>query len=269
MSTLAALVKSVGGSKVQVSSLVPVGASVETYEPTPGDLIVLSKAQLLVENGAGLEVWLDKLVRNAGGPLLRKAVMTEGMPLASWSGVQAGRGDERTVNPHLWLDPVYAQQYVRKIAAALTRVDPSQTSYFVSNERRELARLKALDHWVRSQIATISPQNRVMICFHDAWYYFDRRYGIRDIGTVEPSPGQEPSAGYFAQLVRTAKTNHVRAVFGESQFSPKLVNQLAASAGIHTVSNLYDDTLGSSPDLSTYEQIMHYDVTTIVRALKS
>ena len=107
-----------------------------------------------------------------------------------------------------------------------------------------------------------------MICFHDAWYYFDKRYGIRDVGAIEPSPGQEPSAGAFAQLIAQAKASHVRAVFAEPQFSPKLARQLAEGAGIATVTDLYDDTLGTTPALSTYEGLMRFDVARIVEALK-
>ncbi|MBC5824534.1 MAG: zinc ABC transporter substrate-binding protein [Candidatus Eremiobacteraeota bacterium] len=267
MSTLAALVRTVAGGKADVRSLVPVGGSVETYDPTPADLVVLSRARLLVENGAGLELWLAKLVRAGGRADLRTLVLSDGLPVAR----SEDAGDFRRSaagNPHLWLDPVYAQTYVKKITDGLASVDPSNADYYRSNERRQVRRLQALDVWARGQVDTIPSPDRVMICFHDAWYYFDRRYGIRDVGAVEPAPGQEPSAGYFAELVAAARANHVRAVFAEPQFSPKLADELAASAGIRTVSDLYDDTVGATQQLSTYEAMMRYDVRTIVSALR-
>lgn len=261
MSTLASLVQSVGGDKIEVHSLVPVGASVETYEPAPGDLVVLSRARLLVENGAGLETWLSKLLRSGGRTDARILVLSDAVP--GLGATSAAR------NPHLWLDPIYAIAYVAAIAAALRSVDPVNARYYEAQSHREIGRLRALDAWTRAQIETIPKPARAMICFHDAWYYFDRRYGIRDIGAVEPAPGQEPSAGYFAQLVRLAQQNGVRAVFTEPQFSPKLARQLAASAKIATVSDLYDDTVGVSPAPVDYEDMMRRDVTTIVRALRS
>lgn len=254
-STLGAIVKDVGGDLIDVTSLVPVGAAPETYEPTPADLVALSHADVVFENGGGLEVWLDKLLRSAGGD--KQPVTLSGI------------GDlARAQNPHFWLDPRRAAVYAVKIAHALEQADPRHTAEYRSNLKRTQARYAALDRWIAREVATIPPERRVMICFHDAWYYFDERYGIRDIGAIEPSPGQEPSAGAFAQLIADAKASHVHAVFAEPQFSPKLAKQLADGAGITTVTDLYDDTLGSTPDLATYEGMMRYDVARIVGALK-
>ena len=255
-STLGAIVKDVGGDHIDVTSLVPVGAAPETYEPTPADLIALSHADLVFENGSGLEVWMDKLLRSAGGD---KAPVT-----------LSGLSDPtHAQNPHYWLDPVRASAYAATIATALERADPRHAAAYRARLKQTQARYRALDRWIASEVATIPPGQRVMICFHDAWYYFDKRYGIRDIGAIEPSPGQEPSAGAFAQLIADAKANHVHAVFAEPQFSPKLARQLADGAGIATVSDLYDDTLGTTPGLSTYEGLMRFDVARIVEALRT
>lgn len=262
MSTIAALVQSVGGDRVDVTSLVPVGASPETYEPTPHDVVSLAKARLIVENGAGLELWLAKLLRSAASRSARVLVLSDGLPVEGASTGQPG-------NPHLWLDPHFAKTYVSKIAGALREVDPVNALTYSANERAQLARLDALDAWIKQKIARVPVQQRAMITFHDAWYYFDRRYGLRDIGAIEPSPGQEPSAAWLAKLIALARDNHVKAVFAEPQFSPKLAAELASSAGIKTVRDLYDDTLGATPGLQTYEGIMRYDVNTIVEALNS
>lgn len=262
MSTLASLVKSVGGDKIDVVSLVPIGASPETYDPSPQDLVELARAQLIVKNGAGLELWLDKVLHSVANPKARVIVLSDGMPVAGASA-QGEAG-----NPHLWLDVTYAQAYVKKIAGALAEIDPGNAAYYAANEKDELARLSALDRWIRAQIATIPPDQRNMITFHDAWYYFDKRYGLRDIGAIETSPGQQPSAASLSALIALARANHVRAVFAEPQFSRKLADELASSAGIQTVTDLYDDTLGTTPELQTYNGMMRYDVDQIVKALR-
>jgi len=263
ISTIAALVKAVGGDHVTVTSIVPVGASPETYDPSPHDLVELANAQLIVKNGAGLELWLDKVLHNVAKPTAKVIVLSDGLPVVGASGPgQPG-------NPHLWLSVAYAQVYVQRIANALREVDPANASVYTANEHAEIARLAKLDTWIRSRIATIPPAQRNMITFHDAWFYFDARYGLRDVGAIEPSPGQSPSAAYLAALINQARANHVKAVFAEPQFSPKLAEQLASSAGIKTVTDLYDDTLGTTPSLQTYEGMMQYDVDTIVKALTS
>lgn len=263
ISTLASLVKSVGGDRADVVSIVPIGASPETYDPAPRDLIALARAQLIFKNGAGLELWLDKMLRSVANPRAHVVVLSDGLPVAG----ATAKGEPG--NPHLWLDPTYAQDYVRKIAAALSEVDPANAGYYSRNERQELTRLSELDRWIRSRIDKLPPERRAMITFHDAWYYFDRRYGLKDVGAIEPSPGQQPSAAYLTSLIALARANHVRAIFAEPQFSPKLAAELASSAGIKTVSDLYDDTLGTTPQLQTYEGMLRYDVNTIVEALQS
>jgi ABC-type Zn uptake system ZnuABC Zn-binding protein ZnuA len=255
-STLGAIVKDVGGDRIDVTSLVPVGAAPETYEPTPADLIALSHADIIFENGSGLEAWMDKLLRSAGG---------DKTPIEL-----SGKSSRYYVpNPHLWLAPYFAASYAQDIEQALEHADMDNAPVYRSRLKQTLARYRTLDHWIASKVATIPPDRRAMICFHDAWYYFDSRYGIKDVGAIEPSPGQEPSAGAFAQLIAAAKANHVHAIFAEPQFSPKLARQLAEGAGITTVTDLYDDTLGPTPALSTYDGLMRYDVERIVEALRT
>ncbi len=262
ISTLASLVQVVGGDRVEVHSLVPVGASPETYEPSPQDIVELSRSKVLFLNGAGLELWLDRILKGAAGEHVTRVELSAGLPVAGRASDGSGG------NPHVWLDVRYAQAYVKKIAAALAAADPQGASDYRRNAITSLARLADLDAWIQKQIGTIPPERRNMITFHDAWFYFDRRYGLRDIGAIEPSAGQEPSAGYLAKLIEQAKEHHVNAVFAEPQFSPKLANELAASAGIRTVTDLYDDTLGTTPEVSSYEGMMRYDVGVIVKALR-
>jgi len=257
ISTLCSLVAGVGGADVSIIDIVPVGVSPETYEPTPSDVVAISKAEVLVENGSGLELWMQKLLADADDKGLVTVVLSDGIPAS----------DRATGNPHLWLDPAYASIYVDEIDAALSHADPPHAASYRSRAAAEKLKIVALDRWIRNEIATIPRERRAMICFHDAWYYFDRRYGIRDVGAIEQSPGQEPSPGYFARLSSQARLYHVNAVFGEPQFSPKLADALASNAGLAIVSQLYDDTLGSTPALSTYDGMMRYDVRTIAEAL--
>src|SRR5579862_3375777 len=238
-STLGAIVADVGGDRVAVMSLVPIGAAPETYEPAPSDLVALEHADLIFENGGGLETFMDHLLRS----------VSPGERLIALAPDAAIPDTQARPNPHFWLDPTKASEYAQKIASALERVDPANAATYRRNVSATTAKYADLDQWIAAQVATIPPDRRAMICFHDAWYYYDKRYGIIDVGAVEPTPGQEPSAGAFAQLIADARRYHVRAVFAEPQFSPKLAQQLADGAGITTVTDLYDDTLGDTPEL--------------------
>ncbi len=254
-STLNSFVHGVGGERVQVRNLVPVGASPETYQPAPQDIAALSDAQLVVQNGAGIEVWLQHTIESAGKPGLPVLMLSDGLP----------RIDH---NPHLWMDPVLARAYVAKMRDQLVAMDPSHTSDYRRNARDYDAELVALQRSIAKRIATIPPQRRAMIIFHNAFDYYNRRFGIRTVGVIELSPGQDPSPAYIAALVDLARKNHVRAVFSEPEYSPKLAQTLAKSAGIQIVSDLYDDSVGNDPRVRNYIDMLDYDTNVIVRALK-
>ena len=258
ISTLCSLVASVGGDRIDLRGIVPAGSSPETFEPRPSDMTALSDAQVLFENGLGLEAWLRHLIDAAGGPGLTIVTLSDSVPLE----------DRVSGNPHLWMDPVYAADYVAMIEKVLESADPSSAQAYEKNATVETVRLVALDGWIRSHIDAIPKDRRAMICFHDAWFYFDRRYGIEDIGAIEPLPGQEPAPGSFARLIALAKANHIRAVFGEPQYSHKLADALASGAGISYVTDLYDDTLGTGGVAADYDSMMRHDVEVIVEALR-
>jgi manganese/iron transport system substrate-binding protein len=254
-STLGSLVKAVAGPGVRVTVLVPVGASPEDYQPTPADIRRLHEADLLVENGGGIESWLDRTVENAKNPHMQTVVLSAGLPM-------------KDGNPHLWMDPVLAQSYVSKLAAALSSVDPAGRQGYEARARAFNVQLDALRREIAQQIATIPPDHRTMIVFHNAWQYYNDRFGLRTIGVIELSPGQEPSPKYIADLILLARRSNVRAVFAEPEYSPKLVQALAQGAGIATVENLYDDSLSTSPEVHDYPSMLRYDTQTIVRALR-
>ncbi len=254
-STLNSFVNGVGGRYVRARNIVPVGASPETFQPTPQSIAVLSGAQLVVENGTGIDAWVDRLVRGAGVPRSRVLVITDGMPVVGG-------------NPHLWMDPVLAKTYVAKILTALVRIDPAHAAAFKKNAVAYDAKLDALTAWIRSQIATIPPARRQLIVFHDAWPYFAKRFGIEIVGSLVPAPGQEPNPRRLAELVTLARARHVRAVFAEPEYSAKLANAFAGSADIHVVTDLYDDSIGHRAAVHDYLSMMRYNTEQLVRALK-
>lgn len=254
-STLNSFVEGVGGDRVQVQNLVPVGASPENYQPSPQDIAALSSAQLVIENGAGIEAWLQHTIQSAGNPNLKVVVLSDGLPKIDH-------------NPHLWMDPVLARAYVVKVRDALAQIDPAHKSEYDANAKVYDAQLVALQSWIAKNIATIPPQQRAMIVFHNAWDYYNRRFGVHTVGVIELSPGQDPNPAYIGELVDLARQYHVRAVFSEPEYSPKLAQTLAKSAGIRIVSNLYDDSVGNDPRVHDYTSMLRYDTGVIVQALK-
>ncbi len=251
---LASLASDVGRGRAEVTSLLPVGASPETYQPAPADMVRVHAAALIVENGAGLESWLAPMLRS-GAPHTPIVNCSDGLPIVA-------------ANPHLWLDPEYARHYATAIRDGMIAADPAGAATYRANAAALDARLAALTTRIRTQIATIAPANRNMIVFHNAWLYYNRRFGLRTLGVIEEIPGSEPNAAHLARLIDLARAAHVRAIFAEPEYNPKVVNAVARSAGIRRVALLYDDSVGTSRLTRDYISMLDTDTATIVGALK-
>jgi ABC-type Zn uptake system ZnuABC Zn-binding protein ZnuA len=256
----------VGGDRLtSVQSIVPAGVDVEDYNPKPEDMQAVAHANLLVMNGLALDRWVPKLVQ-AANPDVSTLILSEGLPVLG-AGASENPDIAQYGNPHFWLDPQYAKVYVQRIHDQLVAMDPEGAATYDANTAAYLAQLDELDAWIQEQVATIPPGSRKLVTFHEAYPYFAERYGFQLIGVITPSPGQEPSAGELAQLVGQVKAAHVKAVFSEAQFSPRLTQALAQEAGIQeVVTDLYNDSLGDPP-ADSYLGMMRYNVQRIVQAL--
>jgi len=254
------IVKSVGGSRTDVRSIVPAGVGPEDYEPKPADARNLADARLIVSNGVGLDNFLDRLLSSGGGGATPRLVLGDGLPTIDVGGEP---------NPHFWLDPsIVRTGYLPKIVAALSAVDPADRSGFEARAAAYATQLEALDAELQAQVATIPAESRKLVTFHDAFPYFARHFGFTLVGVVVANVGQEPNAAELAALVEKVKAAGVKAVFSEAQFNPALARTLADEAGVtRVVSNLYNDALGPAP-ADTYPGLMRWNVQQIVEALR-
>lgn len=261
MTVFADLVRQVGGTHVSVTSLVPNGGDVHTFEPQPADVQRLSKARLAFMNGLGLDDWLQEMIGAGGSSDLTVVKLGEDL-----AGVDYLTGEDGTINPHLWMDVAYARLYVARIRDALIAADPANAAAYRANAASYDAQLATLDDWARSQIGAIPAADRKIVSFHDAFPYFAKAYGLTVAGTVVASPGQDPSAGNVAKLIAIIKREDVKAIFTEIQFNPKIVETIASETGATVEGNLYSDTLGDPP-ADSYIGIIRWDVDHVVKAL--
>lgn len=261
ISPLADLIRQVGGDKVNVINLVPAGLDPHDYEPKPDDIRKVAQSRIFFANGAGEELYLNKLIENAANPHLQTVILSDGLDILDQAPGNPG-------NPHLWLDVKNAEHYVQTVRDTLIKVAPANANYFKDNADKYLKQLDELDQWIKSSIAQIPPEARQIIVFHEAWPYYAKRYGLTILRTVVHSGESEPTPQDYAELVDLIKQNKVRAIFGEAGFNPKLVQQLAKDTGVKYVGNLYDDTLGDNPNNNSYLAMMRYDTEAIVNALK-
>jgi manganese/iron transport system substrate-binding protein len=255
------LIEHVGGDRVQITSLVPGGADPHTYEPVPSQVADVTKADVVLVNGLGLEQTLQNVIENNVGADVPVVVMSEGLsPLDVGEEGEHGEG-----NPHLWLNVRYAMHYVERIRDAIIQVDPAGETEYRAAADAYLAELEALDGEVADAIETIPPERRKLVTFHDAFPYFAERYGLDVVGFVIRSPGREASAGEIADLVEEIRGEDVPAVFKEPQLQARVLELAADEAGVE-VCTLYSGALDGEVD--SYVKLMRHDADELVRCLK-
>jgi ABC-type Zn uptake system ZnuABC Zn-binding protein ZnuA len=262
---VADLARNVAGTAAHVQGILPPNVDPHDYEAVPGDLQKVASADLILENGVGLEdAWLLPLLQSVRRRV-RIVDTSRGVSLLPGSR-ETPRGD-----PHIWFAIPNAAQIVVNIRDALMSVDPQNAAVYRANAARYVPQLDALDKYIFQQIAMLPPARRRLVTTHDAFSYYVRRYGLTLVGAVIPSTSTEAqaSAQHLAQLVAQIRAQHVKAIFVEPSVNPKLAQQVGQEAGVRVVTNLYGDTLGPvGSDGDTYLKMMRHDTDVIVGALR-
>ena len=260
-----ALTKVVGGDYIDLVGILGAGVDPHEYEPTPSDVRAFAGAQLIVENGVGLEKWLDKVIQNSG---------TKAPIIDSSKGVSIRKGDEEEPqgDPHIWHSAVNAIIMLNNIRDGLAQADPAHADTFKANAAAYEKKLNDLDKYITDQIASIPVANRKFVSNHDAFGYYLERYKLTFVGSVIPSMDTsfEPSAKELADLVDAIKAQGVKAIFSESSVNPALSKQIAQDAGVKVVDGaLYGDTLGPpGSGADTLDGMLKINTDLIVSNLK-
>lgn len=250
--------RQVGGDLVEVSLLVPPGASPHTYQLTPDQMKLLSRASVLVLNGMNLEFWADKAVDAADNPKLIVVRTAEGLKTID----SAGDRDHAHGNPHVWLSPICAIHQVEAIRDALSRADRIHADVYKANARAYIEKLRRLDADIRARVGAFKTKG--FVAFHPAWVYFARDYGLEQAAVIERSPGREPSPSEVADIVKVARSLKAKAIFAEPQFSPKAAEVIAEEADAKV---LMLDPLGKPPNYD-YIRTMRGNLDQMAKALE-
>lgn len=260
-------VQQVGGAHVRVVSLMTGYESEHTYSPKPSDLVAVRKAALLFEVGAGLEVWVSSLVKNAGNASLQVVTTSKDIPLIHDQPESAGdaRGHEHQAgNPHVWLDPSSAATMVQHIANAMAAADPAHAADYRAHTATYLQTLARVQEETLGRLKQLP--NRAVIVHHPAWPYFAHRYELRIAGTILTQPGGEPSARHLQSLIETIKRDHIRVIISEVQLNQKVPQLLARETGAHIA--VLTTLPGGLPGTETYLDMLRYNVLQLARALE-
>jgi len=297
-SFLADIAQNVAGDRVEVKSLLPVGADAHAYQPAPSDVAKISESDVLILNGIEYEHFMESLIENTGGERVT-IIASDGLEVREMEAhgdedehaededhteeeehaededhadeAEAGEGHGHEAgDPHMWLDPNLVITYVENIRDGLIAADPEGTDVYTSNAEAYIAELRALDAWIIEQVKGVPAERRLLVTNHESLGYFADRYGFEIVDTILPSFSSEASASAqeIVSAVEAIKSSGATAIFLSEVENADMANQIADDTGVTVVDDLHFESLTNGAPAATYLDMMRHNVSRIVDALK-
>ena len=250
---LGAVVQELVGDAFTVRSAIPNGLDVHEWEPSAKDIEALTRADLIVENGLGLEGGMGKALdqaRQAGVQVFTAAAHIRVRRVGAGEGIPSGDPDQAAgaKDPHLWTDPLAVKAVLDALAADLRQ----RFGVDLSARQADLdARLAALDAQIRAKAQALPASRRKLVTGHESLGYWAQRYGFTLVGAVIPSltTEAESSAAGLEALKRLIDRNQVTGVFTELGTPPRTLEALARESRVKAVTLA---THGLPPDGSYF-----------------
>lgn len=269
-SILADLVKVIGGSHVEVTSLVGPNADAHVFDPTPADAKRLADAKLVVINGLGFEGWMDRLIKSSGyrGSVTVASRGVKTIQEAAGPGHQHGHSHSHAADPHAWQNPLNVKQYVQNIRLALAAAKPAAAQEFEQRAQAYSRDLDALDQSIRERLKPIPVAQRRIVTSHDAFGYFAAAYNVKFYPLQGLSTGSEPSAADVVRIIDQIKKNKVTAIFVENISDARVLERITKESGARIGGTLYADAL-SEPGtaVDTYLKLIEHNAATMIKGL--
>lgn len=277
----------IGGEFVHVETIYPPGADEHTFEASQKDMMALADSDLFFYVGLGLEGFVDKASNTLKNEDVKMVPVGEALHLEEddhanesadenhdsheeseenhESHDDHGHGD---VDPHVWLDPIYANDLALAIKNQLAEQMPEHKDTFEKNYSELSGSLTALDQQFAEVVHSAKRKN--IIVAHSAYSYWEKRYGIEQISISGLSTTNEPSQKELQKLITHAKDEKIKYVLNEQNFESKLAKMVeeeinGKSLTLHNLSVLTDENIKNK---DTYFSLMEENIATLKKALK-
>ncbi|HVM01929.1 MAG TPA: metal ABC transporter substrate-binding protein [Acidimicrobiales bacterium] len=267
---ITSIVAGVAGDRADVTGIVPEGADSHTFEPRPSVAELLSTADVVFLNGLSLEEPVRRLAESSAGDGAEIVELgTRALPEEDYIFDFSFPEEDGRPNPHLWTDPTYARAYAEIAGDTLAARDPDNGAYYRGNVEAFSAAVDRLDAAMRRALATVAPERRKLLTYHDAYAYFARTYGWEVIGAIQVSDFEDPSPREVARLIDQVRASGVPAIFGSEVFPSPVLERIGREAGVSYVDTLRDDDLPGAPGDPEHSWLglMRANYATITRAL--
>ncbi len=269
---LAALVREIGGDRVEVEALARGYQDPHFVEPKPSFILKLYSADLLVVVGRDLEVaWLPPLItqsRNSriqpGAPGYLDASLNVRILDIPTGQITRAMGDVHPMgNPHYWLDPDNGLRMARTIEQKLSAISPRDAAYFAARYAEFETRLR--DAATRWRAAMAPYRGTKVVTYHRSWSNFAEVFGLDVVGHVEPKPGIPPSPSHTLALIEEMKRQQVKLILMEPYFDPQTPNAVARQTGARVV--VLPPSVGGTKAIKTYFDLFDYDIDLLASAI--
>jgi len=229
--------KNVVGDNGEVSVLLDAGQESHGYEPTPQDIAAIADADVFIYNSDEMETWVPSVLESIESSEVIIVEAADDIDLFEIEEAAAEEeahseeegGHDHNVDPHVWLDPVYAQTEIDAILAGLLEADQANKDRFEANAAAFKGKLAELD--AAYQTAFENAEHRTFVVQHAAFGYIARRYGLTEVAVSEVSSDAEPNPAKLSELQQFMVDNGITTVYYSDSASSKTAETLAEGAG--------------------------------------
>ncbi len=243
------IAKNIVGNKGEVYYIINPGESPHTFEFTSGRIKKIHDADIAIKIGLGLDDWINDSIKSIGTTLDIYAVN---------KGIELIDG-----NPHIWLSLANGQVISENLCSVLVKEFPQYSEDFRENCASYIKKLESLNSSYKEEAKNFNKKE--FIAFHDAWSYFSKDLGIKQVMAIEPFPGKEPTPDHLIEIQKVIKEYNISTIFIEPQLSPEIVEFLAEDMDLKI---LILDPLGGVEGRQTYTELMAFNFNQFRKTLK-
>ena len=226
----ATIVKMVGGSRVNIVTLLPPEADPHNYEPKPAIIKAFSLAQVYFTDGSGIDkAWMPRFLgANKKVEVVDISKNIKWMELEH-DGHDLHEHEDHEIDPHIWTSPARVKFLALNISEHLIQIDPEHEKYYTFRLQNTLDALERMERHINEAVIHMPPKSRSFIVFHPSYGYFAKDYKLKQYA-IEVN-GKEPKPKDLAKLIQMGRKNNVKLVFVQPQFSKRAATTIAKDLG--------------------------------------
>ena len=263
------IVRNVGGDRVEIHSLAPVGSNPHEYDPLPMDVQKTTDADAVFYNGLNLEAgnsWFEKLMDTAGktgdeAPVFALSKGVEPMFLTT-------EGKEGEEDPHAWLDVQNGIIYAENARDAFIKIDPEHAEEYEENAEAYISDLEALHQDAIDRYSEIPEDKRIFVTSEGAFKYFSEAYDFQAEYIWEINQENQGTPKQITRVLDIIEEQDIEGLFLETSIDPRSMEMVARETETEIKGKVFTDSIGKpGEDGDTYIKMMEWNIDTILNGL--